>query len=114
MQYNAVLFHLDLCCVLFGRCDDESKLFLLNRLVPLVSEHPDAESTSRQLGDSRADLAGWLAKLVEALPTVDHVLREAAASESLFCTEGEVAAAEAAREATCVMLYTSTYAPYFV
>ena len=71
VQYNAVLFHLDLCCVLFGRCDAESKLFLLNRSGPLVSEHPDAESHSRQLGDARADLAGWLAAR-GALPTVDH------------------------------------------
>ena len=41
-------------------------MFLLQRLVPPLSEHPDAESYSRQLGDSRADLAGWLAKLVGA------------------------------------------------
>ena len=98
VQYNAVLFHLDLCCVLFGRCDDESKLFLLNQLVPLVSEHPDAESYSRQLGDARNDLAGWLARLVEALPTVDHVLREAAASESLFCTETKKSRRQKRRE----------------
>ena len=99
VQYNAVLFHLDLCCVLFGRCDAESKVFLLRRLVKMVSEHPDAESYSRQLGDARADLAGWLAKLIGALPTVDHVLREAAASESLFCTETKKSRRQKRREA---------------
>ena len=98
VQYNAVLFHLDLCCVLFGRCDSASKVFLLRRLVPLVSEHPDAESYSRQLGDARADLAGWLAQLVGALPTVDHVLRAAAASESLFCTETKKSRRQKRRE----------------
>ena len=71
---------------------------MLQRLVPLVSEHPDAESYSRQLGDARADLAGWLARLVEALPNVDHVLREAAASESLFCTETKKSRRQKRRE----------------
>jgi hypothetical protein len=73
-------------------------MFLLQRLVELVSEHPDAESYSRQLGDARADLAGWLAKLIGALPTVDHVLREAAASESLFCTETKKSRRQKRRE----------------
>ena len=98
VQYNAVLFHLDLCCVLFGRLDYEASFFLLERLVELVNEHPDAESYSRQLGDSRADLAGWLAKLIGALPTVDHVLRAAAASESLFCTETKKSRRQKRRE----------------
>ena len=98
VQYNAVLFHLDLCCVLFGRLDQEARMFLLRRLVTMVSEHPDAESYSRQLGDSRADLAGWLAKLVEALPTVDHVLRDAAASESLFCPAAKKSRRQKRRE----------------
>ena len=73
-------------------------MFLLRQLVPLVSEHPDAESYSRQLGDSRADLAGWLAKLVEALPTVDLVLRDAAASESLFCPAAKKSRRQKRRE----------------
>ena len=73
-------------------------MFLLRRLVPMVSEHPDAESYSRQLGDSRADLAGWLAKLVEALPNVDHVLSEAAASESLFCPAAKKSRRQKRRE----------------
>lgn len=90
VQYNPVLFHLDLCGVLFGRCDDASKAFLLETLVPLVREHPDAESYSRQLGDARAELAGWLAKLVAALPNdgaVAALLRDAATSESLLVPE---------------------------
>ena len=99
VQYNAVLFHLDLCCVLFGRLDIEARIFLLRRLVPLVSEHPDAESYSRQLGDARADLAGWLARLVEALPNADPVLREAAASESLFCPAAKKSRRQRRREA---------------
>ena len=74
-------------------------MFLLRQLVPLVSEHPDAESYSRQLGDARADLAGWLSKLVEALPNVDHVLRDAAASGSLFCTETKKSRRQKRREA---------------
>ena len=99
VQYNAVLFHLDLCCVLFGRLAQDARMFLLRRLVEMVSEHPDAESYSRQLGDARADLAGWLAKLVEALPTVDHVLRDAAASESLFCPAAKKSRRQRRREA---------------
>ena len=85
--------------MLFGRLDYEARFFLLRLLVPLLSEHPDAESYSRQLGDARADLAGWLAQLVEALPTVDHVLREAAASESLFCPAAKKSRRQKRREA---------------
>ena len=73
-------------------------MFLLRRLVPMVSEHPDAESYSRQLGDARNELAGWLAKLVEALPNVDQVLRDAAASESLFCPETKKSRRQKRRE----------------
>ena len=84
--------------MLFGRLDYEARFFLLRRLVPLVSEHPDAESYARQLGDARNELAGWLVKLVGTLPNVDHVLREAAASESLFCPAAKKSRRQKRRE----------------
>ena len=104
VQYNPVLLHLDLCCILFGHLDfaprkfddvdadadaaaARAKRFLLDRLVEAVRGAPDAEAYERQLGDDRADVRTWLSKLarsVDDAAAVEMLLADATASESLL------------------------------
>ena len=96
VQYNPVLLHVDVCCVLFGDLDfgpvahdgaPEAKRFLLGVLADAVRDAPDAEAYERQLGDDRAELRSWLAALARAVDdarAVDALLAAAAASESLL------------------------------
>ena len=96
VQYNPVLLHVDVCCVLFGDLDfgpvahdgaPEAKRFLLGVLADAVRDAPDAEAYERQLGDDRAELREWLAALARAVGdarAVDALLAAAAASESLL------------------------------
>ena len=107
VQYNPVLLHLDLCCILFGHSDfaprefddadaadadaaaakQSAKRFLLDRLVEAVRGAPDAEAYERQLGDDRADVRTWLSKLARSIDdaaAVEVLLADATASESLL------------------------------
>jgi len=88
VQYCPALFHVDLCCILFGMlkyptndCDaaelatydlqeiEQSKRFLIHLLIPMVLEYPN-ETYGRMLVDGedrRTKLRDWLAKFVRAV-----------------------------------------------
>eukprot|EP00977_Amphora_coffeiformis_P024298 scaffold15451_cov169-Amphora_coffeaeformis.AAC.2 len=89
VQYNPVVLHLDLICILFTLWEDnnhreeeqqkpthnemyEAKLFLLRHLVPLIRDggafygQRRADVYDSILGDSRTALAEWLRSLVQA------------------------------------------------
>lgn len=77
VQYNPVLLHADLCCILFSRMMepeytnrrseiDGAKRFLLSMLVDLAGEYPN-ETYARLLGDDRSELRDWLGRLVAVL-----------------------------------------------
>jgi hypothetical protein len=71
IQYNPVLLHLDLCCIIFSILQVEypeadlepSKRFLLDILVDFVKEFPN-ETYARLLGNEREGLRTWLGTLV--------------------------------------------------
>jgi hypothetical protein len=96
VQYNPVLLHLDLCCILFSMMDvdyyerkdehHEAKRFLLNLLLTLVKEFPK-ENHVRLFNDDRREVRDWLCKLVEVLEDQEKVIilmQEAIESVSLF------------------------------
>jgi len=73
VQYSPVLFHVDLCCILFAIMDyeygdqkldhQESKIYLLNILRSLVQEYPK-EPFGILLDDERKSIREWLVELV--------------------------------------------------
>ena len=103
VQYNPVLLHVDLCCILFALMDveyperqdserREARRFLLSVLPPFIQEYPN-ENYGRLLGDDRSELRDWLRIMVEALRNEDGrmvkvLLEEAAESESMFYCPG--------------------------
>ena len=97
IQYNPVLLHLDLCCILFGLIDFDYKLrwndrrvleakhFPLNMLIPFIREYP-RETYTRLIGDDRSDLRAWLQKLVESVENpevIESLVDEAVRSDTL-------------------------------
>mmetsp|Transcript_36704 Transcript_36704/g.80255 ORF Transcript_36704/g.80255 Transcript_36704/m.80255 type:complete len:437 (+) Transcript_36704:149-1459(+) len=97
VQYNPVLLHVDLCCILFtlmemeyGDCSEQaaSKEFLVDLLVPFVKQYPK-ETYQRLLGDDRAELRGWLGRLASTINDATStriLLEEAAANDSIVCS----------------------------
>jgi hypothetical protein len=96
VQYNPVLLHLDLCCILFIMMDfeyskrkeehHEAKRFLLDLLLRLVKEFPK-ENHVRLFNDDRRQVRDWLCKLVEVLEyqeKVNILMQEAIESDSMF------------------------------
>jgi hypothetical protein len=96
VQYNPVLLHLDLCCILFSMMDvdyyerkdehHEAKRFLLNLLLTLVQEFPK-DNHVRLFNDDRREIRDWLCKLVEVLEYQEKVIilmQEAIESVSIF------------------------------
>lgn len=88
-QYNLVLLHVELCCILFALWDDtnknhqskdeeqirEAKLFLLRLLEPMILEYPD-ENYWRLFGDDQRQLREWLAQYVTAITTSTGIVAE--------------------------------------
>lgn len=105
VQYTPLLAHVDLCCILFGFMDLdyyyhadrqeehlEAKRYLLSLLLPFVREYPQ-ETYARLLGDDRAEVRSWLAKLVEVVGrngSTDSLFEEAIASDTMFYSPGDV------------------------
>lgn len=94
VQYNSVLLHVDLCCILFSMMEFEYyereeehyevKRFLLDLLFTLVKDYP-LETYARLLGDDRKEVRDWLGKMVAALEDPERVnalLREAIESDT--------------------------------
>ena len=96
VQYFPVLFHLDLCSIIFGIMDHEyndrsdehyiSKVFLLRVLIQFICEYP-SETYSETLGNTGGrEVQTWFGRLRTALNdglNVDNVLDEAACDKSV-------------------------------
>jgi len=103
IQYNPVLLHVDLCCILFTCLDfgEEyeaedpaailaAKRYLLGMLPDMIREFP-AETYRRLLGDDRAALRSWLGDLVAAVSaddsdSIQRLLEQAATSTTTTTT----------------------------
>ena len=104
VQYNPVLLHVDLCCILFSLMDLETKQntteekddgsedvatckrFLLDLLVSLVREYPQ-ETYARLLDDNRREVRDWLGAMVGSLENperIEELLGQAIESHSMF------------------------------
>lgn len=96
VQYSPVLFHLDLCGILFVVMDleysdrinehSDAKYFLLHILVTLLQEYP-IEPFDRLLGDDRAEVRDWLMRLAKALKNeanIDLLLKQGINSDTMF------------------------------
>ena len=97
VQYFPVLFHLDLCSIIFGIMEHEyndrrdehypSKVFLLRILIQFICEYP-SETYAETLGSTggREELQIWFGRLRTALNdglNIDNVLDEAACDKSV-------------------------------
>ena len=101
VQYNPVLLHLDLCCILFTLLELEygdwseqaaSKKFLVDLLVPFVKQYPK-ETYQRLLGDDRAELRDWLGRLVSTIndaTSTRMLLEEAVMNDSILLYSPDV------------------------
>ncbi|KAL7451147.1 hypothetical protein ACHAWC_002986 [Mediolabrus comicus] len=96
VQYFPVLFHLDLCSIVFGIMEHEyndrseehypSKVFLLRILIQFICEYPSETYTETLGSTGREELQLWFGRLRTALNdglNVDNVLDEAASDKSV-------------------------------
>lgn len=96
VQYNPVILHLDLCCILFSIMEyghsqrrdehEEAKQYLLKILFALAKDYPK-ETYSRLIGDDRCKIREWLGNVVKALGKQDNLnalMVEAIESETMF------------------------------
>jgi len=104
IQYNPVLLHADLCCILFTSLDFDDKQdyqskydaetilatkeYLLGILPDMIREHPH-ETYARLLGDDRASLRKWLGDLVQAVSTeqsdcIERLIDKAVTSSTIL------------------------------
>ena len=97
VQYSPVLFHIDLCCLIFGILDHEylkfpqdevtkSKQFLVDILLTLIKDCP-IKDYLRQVDSERKDLHVWLNELIDSLEDkikVDSLMKSAVASDFIL------------------------------
>jgi hypothetical protein len=99
VQYSSVLFHIDLCCILFSILDfeypshekalhDEAKQFLIQILIRLLKDYPnDCDTFCSQINDERDDIRTWLDLTMQSLGDrvkCNEFLQAAVSSDSIF------------------------------
>ena len=103
IQYSSVLFHIDLCCILFSILDfenlsqeetlrNDAKRFLIQILINLLKGYPnDCDTFCSQINDECDDIRKWLRQTMQSLGDrlkCNEFLQAAVGSDSLFyCNE---------------------------